>query len=74
MSDIGLNWQEVVIELKRLTGLSWAKLAFDIGVNQWVIEDMAKGNVQDPRFSNGFAVICYAGEVGAKLKRAKNYG
>lgn len=64
-----INWHELVLELKRKTGLSWVKLAHESGVNKCVIEDMAKGGVRSPRFDNGFALLCYAREVGADKNR-----
>lgn len=64
-----IDWLELVLALKRTTGHTWPGLAAEAGVNRCVVEDMAKGNVKSPRFDNGFALLCYAREVGADLSR-----
>ena len=66
-----MNWQELIISIKRTSKLSYENLAIETGVSHATIADCAKGTRRDVKFSVGIILIEYAKEIGADLTRAK---
>lgn len=66
-----MNWQELIISIKRKSKFSYERLAAETGVSCATIADCAKGTRGDVKFSIGIILIEYAKEIGADISRAK---
>lgn len=67
-----IDWQETILAIKRATKKTYPQISKETGVSKCVLESMGSGrHCNKPNFDNGFALLCYAQEVGADLTRAR---
>ena len=52
-----IDWRELVILIRRKTGLSDAQIARRIGVPASTLNSWKNGNVKEPKFSRGLAAV-----------------
>lgn len=62
-------FREIILKIKRQSGLSTKRLANEIGVSRNVIENLlcVRYGQQEPKFSDGVVILTYAKEIGVKL-------
>jgi ribosome-binding protein aMBF1 (putative translation factor) len=62
-------FRDLILKIKRESGLSTKRLALELGVSKNVIENLIteRYGQQEPRFSDGVVILTFARELGVRV-------
>lgn len=62
-------FREIILKIKRQSGLSTKRLADEIGVSKYVIDNLlcVRYGQQEPKFSDGVVILMFARELGVRV-------